>query len=204
MKRRTVLFLAASSLGAAAIVAACTFPEVTFAPDVVGGDAAGGSSNDSGDTGDAPAADASGDAAILEAATRDEASAPIPDGSCLATDCDCDKDLAPRAQCDAGASSGKAVDCDDLDPLRRPNAPLTGEVPPAGQVPAGDWDCDGKVEKAYPTNLKCTKTLTGACTGGQGFKSDPGCGELADYFRCQASGLTCAAVYIDSRKQLCK
>ena len=69
---------------------------------------------------------------MLEAATRDDATAKVPTGSCLADDCDCDKDKFLRAGFDAGTRSDAQVDCDDLDPLRNPAAGLTETAPEEG------------------------------------------------------------------------
>lgn len=199
MKRsRAIVFLVSAGMAAGAIVAACTFPEATFAP--MNGDDGNSEASAEGSTGSTT------DAALLEATTRDDATAIVPDGSCLPDDCDCDKDHFFRGLCDSGAKADAQVDCDDLDPLRKPDAGLTGEVPPPGQIPRGDWNCDGKTDPAYAPTIKCTGSLAG-CNGGPGFKKDPGCGLAGDYFECKDLGLTsggCQAVKLDSRIQLCK
>lgn len=144
---------------------------------------------------------------MLEAATRDDATAKVPTGSCLADDCDCDKDKFLRAGCDAGTKSDAQVDCDDLDPLRNPAAGLTETAPEEGQVPKGDWNCDGRVDKAYPTGVTCRADLINGCLGGPGFQGDPPCGASGEYVDCQDKGLAgggCVAVKLDSRKQLCR
>jgi hypothetical protein len=202
MKRRRYRALVAATLASAAVAlaVACTFPEVSFAPD----DATRPGDETATPEGSTPGP--ASDAAILEATTRDDATARVPDGSCLPDDCDCDKDLFFRGGCDSGAKPDAQVDCDDLDPLRKPDAGLTGEPPPAGQVPAGDWNCDSRTDTAYPSGIQCAAGL-GGCTGGPGFKDAPGCGLAADYFECKDLGLTkggCQAVKIDSRVQLCK
>jgi hypothetical protein len=146
------------------------------------------------------------DSAIVEGSTRDDATAKVPDGSCTPDDCDCDKDFFYRGGCDAGIPNNAKPDCDDLDPLRKPDAGLTSTVPDPGQTPYGDWNCDSLVTKAYAPNLKCVNVIT-ACNGGAGFKTEPGCGVTADFFECKDLGLTkggCQAVFVDKRAQLCK
>jgi hypothetical protein len=198
--RRGAWIALATALPAVVIPVSCGFPEVEFRDRNEGGSGEGGSSESSTDG-------PSGDAAIVEGSVRDDSTARVPDGTCVPTDCDCDKDLFRSDKCDAaGTPDGTKFDCDDLDPLRKPDARLTGEVPPQGQVPYGDWNCDGKPETAYETNIKCAYALT-TCTGGSGYKNNPPCGTAADYFECRDLGaLTggCAAVKLDSRTQLCK
>lgn len=213
MRRQQKVVLVAGVVGAmmSAIAAACSFPDVTFG---TGGGAETGTDGTTGDgaSGDGAGGDggSSGDGAIIEAATRTDATSKIPDGSCdLLTSCDCDKDLHDRAGCDSGVRRDSGVDCDDFDPLRNPSAGLTDEPPDEGQVPKGDWNCDGRVDKAYDVGLNCRYVgIPGTCTGGPAYKgTGPGCGLPADYFRCKDLGaLTggCVEEKIDTRIQTCK
>lgn len=198
---RAILLLASATCVAAAVGVACGFPNVEFASD----DGGPGGDSDPG-VADGAGSEATADSALVEGSVRDDATAKVPDGSCLPDDCDCDRDFFFRGNCDAGIQTDARLDCDDFDPLRKPDATLTSTVPDQGQIPYGDWNCDAIVDKAYSTNLKCSAVLT-SCTGGAGFKGNPGCGVSEAYFTCQDLGLFkggCQAVLVDDRRQLCK
>lgn len=208
--RNRVFVLLGTSLSlGVAMLASCSLPNVTFSDTPTGSEGGEGSTgqeggNPEGSTKDGPV-DAPGDAAVIEAAARDDATAKVPDGSCVPEDCDCDKDLFLRSNCDSGTNHPTKLDCDDFDPLRKPDAGLTEELPDNGQVPKGDWNCDGHVDKAYYVNVKCGGTILTGCTGGPGFTNDPECGTSADYFQCGVVGLGCGLIKeATPRKQGCK
>lgn len=175
--------------------AACTFPDVSFAPEGATDD--GGA----GDSGGLNAADAlpkaseedSGpvdpDGVKEDAATRDggvvrpEAGA---DGAAgcggLAGDaCDCDGDKYGNQSCPA---KDGGFDCDDFDNLVHPDAGFVAAQwdTKSPHTPAGDWDCDGVVTKQYPYKVSCG--LLQDCKA-QGFTGDPKCGETSDYIFCK-------------------
>lgn len=190
MNLRFCFGLTAAATSAIALIVSCTFPDVGFAERSV----------DASVDASVPQDDAASDGALVEATTRTDATAKIPDGSCLAH-CDCDGDKYFQADCDSGAAPDAQFDCDDRDPLRWPNAQYSSAVPDDDQSPRGDWDCDQQTEKAYGVNLTCG---LGSC-GKKGFLDDPPCGTVADYFECQtASVLGCEPRLFDSRKQACK
>ena len=135
---------------------------------------------------------------------RDDATAKVPAGGCAANDCDCDKDLFLRSNCDLGTEHPSRLDCDDFDPLRKPGAGFSAVPPDPGQVPFRDWNCDGIVDKAYAVNETCTGAAV-ACQGQPGFANDPARGAAADYVACKPSGVAgCQAQKLDTRVQLGK
>ncbi len=216
--KRSFLAIGFAFVGGTIVAAACAFPDVTFSA----GDA---STPETGtpDTGADTGADGGDDSAVapeLEASTD---SGTIDAESCLADTCDCDGDKAldfnKRAICDAGTADAAAYDCDDLVAARRPGADFQTVSTPAtdgGRPPAGDWNCDGKLELYYDTNLKCGGTLgcqTAASTstkfpsGGalEGFIGDIKCGDKATLYRCVTNGITCETKEVAAeRTQGCK
>lgn len=175
MHRRTVLVIGMSSIVGAAIVIACTFPEASFVsttneggPDGTGPD---GSSTDT----------SIDDAGELDAERRQDGESRIDADPTTCCDCDHDGYEHPGANCDAGPD-GSLGDCDDFDKLIHPGPRgFVAEQWPTGQTshtPAGDWDCDGVVEKQYPNvNLMCN-----GCN--EGYNDDPPCGTTGVYSRC--------------------
>ena len=189
MTRRRALLAGTTFLAPLLVVAgACTFPDVTFA---VGAEADGGSSADG--TAETSSFDGNStqDVVINEATTRDDATAIVDASVCeTRTRCDCDNDEYADKACDVDASSIlsykgnplKPGDCDDLDPLRFPNAPLR-ELPPVGHE--GDWNCNGVLEASPSRNLACGGNGTLGCTGGSGYLGAPPCGTTADFYSCE-------------------
>lgn len=208
--RISIAFVVASL----ATFAACTFPDVSFAPE--GADVDGGNGTSSGSSG-APGIDASGDAARdagagvdpdgvhQDAATRDpdsgivrpEAGAEGGVQGCGAgggNACDCDNDNVKNSSCPPQPSGG--FDCDDFDPLVHPGTGFVAAKwdPTSPHTPQGDWNCDGTVTKQYSFSVSCG--LLNDCNG-QGFRDNPGCGESGDYVFCKSAllpgvGLACA------------
>jgi hypothetical protein len=207
-RRRLAFVLASMSVCGIALVASCSFPDVQFATSSEGGGGGGGGEGGLEGSTDSPLGEASSDAAMIEAAVRSDADTKVDAAGCKSCDCDNDTFLA-RVDGGCEGGPGAVYDCDDTDKFINPDQTWVGDVKwPSDYQVIYDWNCNGKVEKAYPTNLKCAYNLT-TCTGGQGYKGDPGCGTSEDYFECQDKGaLTggCVAVKIDAlpRKQLCK
>jgi hypothetical protein len=187
------------------IGAACTFPDVEFlTPGSDGGTSSssgsGGPGGEAGPDGQPP--DIRFDAAGLgDVATRSDSEAPVDKGTCPTSwKCDCDKDLflddeCVRTEIEAGRDGGfeagsKPGDCDDLDPVRNPEAGPRSDVPRQGAPGTpGDWNCDGTVTR-NPLKLKCAEPskVGGAivgCNGGtDGYLADTECGETNDVWTC--------------------
>jgi hypothetical protein len=97
-------------------------------------------------------------------------------------------------------------DCDDLDKRTNPGVMTwVTDVPPATQPLRGDWNCDGRVDKQYATNLTCSGNGLIGCAGGSGFLSDPGCGGTGPFGTCESSGglAPCMPVSTSSQTQGC-
>jgi hypothetical protein len=138
-----------------------------------------------------------------EAAVVGDATAPDGDGADAGCGtCDCDGDGYLRAGCGDAGDAG--IDCDDDDPRRHPGQGALDDIPPPGQTPFGDWNCDGKVDKSYPPSVQCAVGV--GCASLKGFLGDPGCGATGDYVSCvpAAAGLTCAPGSPTPMKQRCR
>jgi hypothetical protein len=174
--------MAAASF-AAAIVVSCADPYAGADPGVPSAQGDGGGEAEAllDGSGMPPATDAGplADAVTIDGARVDAA-------SCSSTDCDCDRDGFPRASCNGSGTDAAVVDCDDLDPSRHPGQGFVATAPPSGQTPAGDWNCNGMIEKAYPLGITCGNFSGAACATTQGFVGDPGCGVEGDYIECKA------------------
>lgn len=183
MKRRTrrVALATFTVLGMAAF--ACTFPDVTFAPEGVGEGGAGeggpGASDGGGAT-DAPPsffADAFSD---LEAGVVKDDAGKVDAAGC--TTCDCDGDQSNHN--DAGCTTGGSVpDCDDTD--RRAKPGMDWREDPEEAPLNGNWNCENGVEKQVPIKFDCTKVDLNSCVNAQGFAGDPKCGAEADLLACK-------------------
>jgi hypothetical protein len=206
-----VFALVGSTALAFGAVAACSFPDVTFAPDegLDGGDA---STAPDVTTTDAPDGDGSRptnpdvdpegglqDATVLDGGGRIDAG---PDASC----CDCDTDMF---KADGGTCALPSGDCDDLNPYIKPDQGfVASSVWDSTHIPTYDWDCSGTTIKQYPHGLgKCTsRTPLGGCGAGQGgFEGNPQCGEASHYIiGCANDGfLKCKETASDTRVQGC-
>jgi hypothetical protein len=191
------------------IVAACSFPGVTYgpadgAPDVAdaipGPDAATGEEGQQG--GDALDSDAT---VPLEASVQDVTSETVFEAAPDSPECDQDHD-GYIAQGSCGGN-----DCDDQDPHTNPGVTaFQSAVPPSTQPLAGDWNCDGHVTKQYATNLACSGNALLGCmnTSGSnlnGFIADPGCGAMGPYGTCMSSGglAPCMPVATSNETQGC-
>ncbi len=164
-------------------------PDADAAPDASFDDA--GASPDAAP--DAPPGDAAGDAPPGDAAAHDAAvdAPPSLDGG----DCDMDKDGYKAA----GGSCG-GNDCCDTDPNANPGQ--TMYFPAADGCGSFDFNCDGKLETEFLTNVTCG--FSGfTCAGGPGFASNPACGTSAPYESCGVSGFSCVAMPGTNTTQAC-
>lgn len=225
-----------------ALAAACTFPDVTFLEPGPGTDAGGdgggigidaglegaspvdGSAVD-GDAADADPPDLRFDASGVDAAPRTDAEAPVDASSCDGGPwkCDCDHDGFLDDACvtrevaagrDGGFEAGtRPGDCDDLDPVRNPAAGPRSDLPrPGAPGKAGDWNCDGVVDRNPPALACKAPTKLGAaiigCNGGtDGYLAATACGETNDVWTCPSSLLNGACdptVAQPSVKATCK
>ena len=193
---RRLLSVAAFAFAASAVAIACGFPDVRFGvvddvdettpeagvdgaeidapPDVIGANL-----------------DAPGDE--VEAGVRQDGQAKVDaDAPCPGNPCDCDND---GYEGDGDGCSGD--DCDDRDPLVHPNQTYIAEPPEPPNE--GNWDCTDPIEKQYVYNLSCG-AVGGA--GAEGFRNDPGCGVVADFYRC--TGLLFGFEKVGTRRQGCR
>lgn len=192
---------------------ACSFPDVSFgSASVEEEDAATEAGSESraeegGADGGLDAADLADAFDFGDVATRDDANQVVDANACGdRSPCDCDGDGYLDIGCDAGPDAAglgkKPGDCDDLDPLRHPDALPTDAVPVGHD---GDWNCDGVVSRVPTAQIKCSGTGLTGCSGGPGFLNKPTCGTKADVYSCEASGLlACQAVPKGTATQLCQ
>jgi hypothetical protein len=140
-------------------------------------------------------ADRSHGEGLLEASTRPE-DVVLVDPTACDDPCDCDEDglRSSDASCPAPGR-----DCEDLDPFV-PHDGFVADMPVSGQ--SGDWDCSGKVEKQYTSNLSCGRLL-GDCNG-EGFSGDPSCGESGEFVVCAKSTGGCVVRGTEIRTQGCR
>lgn len=202
---RRRLFLAAIPLGAA-VVAACSFPYVTFEPEPqvieereptcpVCTDA--GSPEKNADVVVPP-----------DAQTRVDAS------ECSERPpCDCDNDGVGSVNCPVDASTLSAFngnrlvpgDCDDLADYVYPGQGFLHAPAIPGQP--SDWNCDGVEEHDPPQKIVCGGTGASGCTGGRGFLGTPACGSEADLYECRPqanANAACVAVLVGRATQACR
>lgn len=192
----------AGALGVACL-AACGFPDVGFASPVeaeagVASEAAGGDVGPGGGDG--------GDAASVEAAPRDAPGDVEPEGAPAG---DAVADGPPSCDEDgdgylATGATGAGTDCCDTDRNANPGQKQFFTV--ADACNSFDYDCDGKLEPEYATNLACTGTGLTGCKGGPGFIGDPACGTTGPWASsCQGLGaLACQPGATTSQAQGCR
>jgi hypothetical protein len=190
--RRKLLLLALAISPVLVIGAACSFPEVSFAP--VGGTPESGTvdspSGADGQAGDSAPVGANEDVdptgSMKDASTVPEGGGHIeagPDGCC-----DCDND---NVMADGGTCGKPSRDCDDLNKYIFPGqGPVASSTWNTTWTPTYDWDCDGVVLKQYNHGVgKCTShsQVLDSCAAHQGgFEGDPACGTSGHYV------ITCA------------
>lgn len=192
--RRKLLLVALAASPLLAIGAACSFPDVSFAPS--GGVPESGTT-DSPTGSDGPVTGEGGSVVGANedvdpmGATKDASTVPDggghieagPDGCC---DCDDDQVMA-----DGGSCAKPARDCDDLNPFIFPGqGPVSSSMWNTAWTPTYDWDCNGVVLKQYNHSLgKCSShsQVLDTCAAHQGgFEGDPACGTSGHYV------ITCA------------
>ena len=170
---------------AVAAVAACGFPDVTYAnpagaPEGDSGtsDAAGG-----GDSSDAMSVDGANDGRATdgpEDVAMDSVSHDAPAEGPPSCDQDGDGYMARGSPCNG-------TDCCDTDPNANPGQAQFFVV--ADGCGSFDYNCDGKLETEYTTDIACTGTPLTGCKGGPGFVGDPACGTTGPWASaCQGSG----------------
>lgn len=108
---------------------------------------------------------------------------------------DLDDDGYIAKTCDGG------LDCDDLDPRAFPDAAMRAEA--GTDATRGDWNCNGVVEKLYPTNVTCFGATALACNSRRGFLGDPACGATGTYVQCVYTD-SCEPGEIEQRVQQCR
>lgn len=182
----------ASSLALLA-VAACSFPDVSYATADGSTSSDGAQSGDSPAGGDSGAGDATATADAPEDRAADAANEPVSEAAPDAPPCDQDEDGFTATSCGGN-------DCCDTDKLAHPNQ--TGWFDVADGCQSFDYDCSGKLEKEYDPNVSCTG-LAGLCSSTYGFTGDPGCGSSGPYVTCGASGLSCVALTQTTQTQAC-
>ena len=209
MKRRRVVVLSSLAIALACLIgAACTFPDVAFAPPGGGADGGEGGGNGGeggtdgsrdGTTSDSTVADGETDAGIADAPPLDGTSTKPDTGTCI-DPCDCDKD-GFKAR-DAGCGGN---DCDDTDNRANPSANFRTDL--ATKDTNGDWNCDRVTERLIKNvNVKCNG-LGDTCPGGrEGLQADIPCGTYGTYVVCApgAVGVTCDQVDSGTVRQECR
>lgn len=206
MERRSKMLLA-TALGATIVVVACSFPDVTYRSDDgdAGSEADTGASEEDTGTDAEPGVEDSGpdgEPPLIEAGLPTDGSIIEDASACEGDDaglrlCDCDEDGWIIKGCDAGSTSGKkgndkdGWDCDDHNRDINPRSDFKA-VPMADG--GWDWNCSGKVEKAYPDGYKCAEGLLCGTLGTNGFSPDMPCGGQGTVYACVAAAildLTC-------------
>jgi hypothetical protein len=212
--RRKLLVLALAITPVLAIGAACSFPDVSFAP--AGSGSEGGTDGGNSDapvTVDAHVVGANEDVdptgAMMDAST-------VPDAQRIeagpAGCCDCDMDgYKPDSGSDAAMCANlPSRDCDDLNMYVNPDSGFVASATfDSPHTPSFDWNCDGTRTKQYDYNQPCTDPNN--CNGKSGFKDDPNCGESGIINVCQynpgVAGLVLASCKVGSTvmaTQACK
>jgi hypothetical protein len=202
-------FLLSVAWLAAGGAVACTFPEVTYAPQdgsmgpsdgAAGGD--GRAHEDGGGGGEGDGDDATVD--VIEDRVADVVSDYVFEAAPDADPCDKDRD-GHRDKSNLAACGADADDCCDTDPRVYPGEPsyyaAAYDCRETSSV-SFDYNCDGKDEGEYSVNLQQTcggLSLTG-CQG-TGFIGDPGCGGTGPFGNCAPSGLSCSAQTTSATEQ---
>jgi hypothetical protein len=184
-----------------AIVGACSFPDVTYAPS----DASPG--HDAGHDADATAQDEGGveagliDGTLIDAQPPRDARPPVDTGPDVdAAVCDFDDDFFLAV---GGVCGGD--DCDDHDNQTWPAEPnYYTKTPSTTNAIQGDYNCNTIVEKLRPINAACPLTAGAACDQTAGFTGDPACGATGDYITCASSGALCPTTHVTGVIQGCK
>lgn len=175
------------------LIAACSFPDVAFAP-------AGGASGDEGGVPEGGSVDGSSDAS--EDVSNDvrvlvdggdpndliakDAGKKVDASGCAVCDCDGDGyNETTKAGC-GGADAGPN-DCDDNDSRAHPGQ--TYLLDKAEKPRLGDWNCVNGVERLYAANVNCNTVTPGpTCDGTFGFEDATACGETGSFVTCKSAG----------------
>lgn len=200
---------------ACAIGAACSFPDVSFAPAgiVEGGPAESGEGSVDGAKNDAGKPVGANEDVEESGATSDATTAPdsqrIEGGAGC---CDCDNDTF---MIDGGMCAKAPRDCDDLNPYIYPSQTfVSSPVWDSLHIPTYDWNCDGVPTKQYNYDMgKCSthaKLDVGGCGQYQGgFEGNPQCGQSGHYVVVcgpdpNIGSLNCIEMQGDNRVQGCR
>lgn len=190
--RRAILVCGATASAIVALIAACTFPDPTFAPEAPSGNDGSSAEGSTSDGAADALADVSDDVHVLvdggdpDALIVKDAGAKVDASGCMTCDCDDDGYLdTTKTGCntpDAGAH-----DCDDEDSRTHPTQGFL--VDPAEPPQNGNWNCTGGVEKFYSAKVACTSLAPGAvCDSTFGFEDDPKCGATGTFVTCKSVG----------------
>lgn len=182
-----------------AIGAACSFPDVTFAPG--GNETGAGDGGTDGSTSDSPIGMT--DAAVTDAPPPLDGESAKPDTGACVDPCDCDKDGFKTKDASCGMTGGN--DCDDTDNRAKPGQNFLTEQ--ATKDTKGDWNCDGNPERLIQNvNVTCGGATDSCPLGKDGLRSDIPCGALGEYVYCKPNGLGVGCFQVDSgfRTQECR
>jgi len=168
--------LAILGLGAGALVAACSFPDVTFRADASVGDGAIDGTGEDVTTGDGSA---EGDGGLDARGAADAA----------------DASDAPGTPADAADASPAQDAAPDVSSARDAMVDAPGAV--------DGPNCDCAASAMLPTNLSCLGVGALGCTG-SGFKGAPACGTSGQYLTCSSVLLACSAQDAGTRVQECQ
>ena len=176
-------------------LAGCTFPDVTISDKPGDSSVVDVGNNDAKfDSSIGDAEDATTDSIEGDEGGEDTTIPPFdtntPDFGPDAKPCDLDGDgYQPfKAGCSPPADR---IDCDDQNFTAHPGvtAYVKAGSPPTLK-PAGDWNCDGKVEKLFPTVATCTAGSSLDCSPAHdGILADVRCGDPVTLVTCKVNGL---------------
>ena len=174
----------------------CTFPDVTIQDQA--GDAKtdsalpGDARSDStvGDGGDDTAVEDTGGDGIGNDSTIAPFDTETPDFGPEAKPCDIDGDGFQPLKTGCSPPADR-IDCDDQNFTAHPG--VTAFVKAASPLtlkPAGDWNCDGKVEKLFPALATCASGSSLDCAPAHnGIQVDVRCGDSVTIITCKVNGL---------------
>jgi hypothetical protein len=191
----------------AAALAACGFPDVTFAE----GSTLDGSA---GETDQAtPTAEAASPVDAADEVMVDGPGVPDAPADHVAVDTGTFPDATPDGplDCDVDGDGYLAMgppcngqDCCDDD--RNANPGQTQFFTAADACGSFDYNCDGSLEAEYAINIACKGTGLTGCKGGPAFVGDPACGTQGSFANsCTGSGaLACQPGTTTMQAQGCK
>jgi len=186
----------------ALVVAACSFPDVTYSNAMDGSGTDATSQDGSSEAGGDGTADGPGEIGSDERTS--DAPADVADehpfeAAADSPVCDEDQDGDPAK----GAACG-STDCDDHDARAYFGEPNFLTYPPTPTT-GGDWNCDGVVTAEFSTSFSCGLVNLGSCGSAAGFTDAPGCGQTSSNFvTCKKAGVLCAVDTTTTNIQGCK